>query len=52
VAAGATAAQATPEGISLAALVAAGRAGRYYLPVEAFYTMRMQSNPYRKWARQ
>ena len=51
VAAGVTA-QATPEGISLAALVAAGRAGRYYLPVEAFYTMRMQSNPYRKWARQ
>ena len=50
VAAGVTA-QATPEGISLAALVAAGRAGRYYLPVEAFYTMRMQSNPYRKWAR-
>jgi hypothetical protein len=41
----------TPEGIPLAALVAAGRAGRYYLPVEAFYTMRMQSNPYRKWAR-
>ena len=51
VAASATAAQATPGGISLAALVAAGRAGRYYLPVEAFYTMRMQSNPYRKWAR-
>jgi len=51
VAATATAAQATPEGIPVAALVAAGRAGRYYLPVEAFYTMRMQSNPYRKWAR-
>jgi hypothetical protein len=41
----------TPEGIALVALAAAGRAGRYYLPVEAFYTMRMQSNPYRKWAR-
>jgi hypothetical protein len=40
----------TPEGISLAALSAAGKAGRYYLPVEAFYTMRMQSNPYLEWA--
>ena len=40
-----------PEGISAAALLAAGRAGRYYLPVQAFYTMRMQSNPYLKWAR-
>jgi TadE-like protein len=40
-----------PEGIRLAALAAAGRAGRYYLPVEAFYTMRMQSNPFLKWAR-
>ena len=40
----------TPEGIRLAGLVAAGLLNRYYLPVEAFYTMRMQSNPYRKWA--
>ena len=40
----------TPEGIPIAALAAAARAGRYYLPVQAFYTMRMQSNPYRKWA--
>jgi hypothetical protein len=40
----------TPEGIRLAALSAAGRAGRYYLPVQAFYTMRMQSNPYLQWA--
>jgi hypothetical protein len=40
----------TPEGIRLAGLVAAGAANRYYLPVEAWYTMRMQSNPYRKWA--
>jgi hypothetical protein len=40
----------TPEGIPMAALAAAARAGRYYLPVQAFYTMRMQSNPYRKWA--
>jgi hypothetical protein len=40
----------TPEGIPLSALAAGARAGRYYLPVQAFYTMRMQSNPYRKWA--
>jgi hypothetical protein len=40
----------TPEGVRLAALVAAGQVNRYYLPVEAWYTMRMQSNPYVKWA--
>jgi hypothetical protein len=40
----------TPEGVPVAVLAAAARAGRYYLPVGAFYTMRMQSNPYRKWA--
>jgi hypothetical protein len=40
----------TPEGIDVRALVAAGAAGRFFLPVEAFYTMRMQSNPYLKWA--
>ena len=40
----------TPEGIRLAGLVAAGAMNRYYLPVEAWYTMRMQSNPYLKWA--
>ena len=40
----------TPEGVRLAGLVAAGAGNRYYLPVEAFYTMRMQSNPYLKWA--
>jgi hypothetical protein len=39
-----------PQGLRLGALVAAASAGRYYLPVQAFYTMRMQSNPYRKWA--
>ena len=40
----------TPEGVRLAGLVAAGAVNRYYLPVEAFYTLRMQSNPYLKWA--
>ena len=40
----------TPEGIRLAGLVAAGALNRYYLPVEAWYTMRFQSNPYLKWA--
>ena len=40
----------TPEGIRLAGLIAAGNAGRFFLPVEAYYTMRMQSNPYRRWA--
>lgn len=40
----------TPEGVKLGALVAAGAVNRYYLPVEAWYTMRMQSNPYLKWA--
>jgi TadE-like protein len=34
----------------LAGLLAAARAGRYYLPLQAFYTMRMQSNPYLKWS--
>jgi hypothetical protein len=41
----------TPEQVNLGALVAAARlTGRYYLPLEAYYTMRMQSNPFRKWA--
>ncbi|MFL5278669.1 MAG: TadE/TadG family type IV pilus assembly protein [Myxococcales bacterium] len=40
----------TPEQVNIGALVAAGAAGRYYLPLEAYYTMRMQSNPFRKWA--
>lgn len=40
----------TPEGVSLGGLVAAGAQNRYYLPVEAWYTMRMQSNPYLRWA--
>ena len=40
----------TPEGISLTGLSLAGARGLYFLPVEAWYTMRMQSNPYRRWA--
>jgi hypothetical protein len=42
---------AAPGDVPAAPLLAAARAGRYYLPVQAFYTMRMQSNPYLKWAR-
>jgi TadE-like protein len=49
-AAGKTIADGTPEGIKVAALVAAAATGRFFLPVEAYYTMRMQSNPYLKWA--
>jgi hypothetical protein len=41
----------TAQEVPLGSLLAAGRAGRYYLPVQAFYTLRMQSNPYLKWAR-
>ena len=40
----------TPEGVRLAGLVAASALNRYFLPVEAWYTMRMQSNPYLRWA--
>ena len=40
----------TPEGIDLGALALAARQGRYLLPLQAFYTMRMQSNPFAKWA--
>lgn len=39
------------EGAGVAGLAAAARAGRYFVPLQAFYTMRMQSNPYLKWAR-
>ncbi len=39
------------DGSALPGLLAAARAGRYCLPLQAFYTMRMQSNPYLKWAR-
>ena len=36
---------------ALTGLIGAARGGRYYLPLQAFYTLRMQSNPYLKWAR-
>jgi hypothetical protein len=49
--AGRTVHDGTPEGISETGLLIAGTQRRYFLPVEAWYTMRMQSNPYRKWAR-
>ena len=38
------------DGASVAPLAAAARAHRYFVPLSAFQTMRMQSNPYRKWA--
>jgi hypothetical protein len=50
VAAGARFDDGTPEGVNLASLVLLGTQGRYYFPVQAFYTMRMQSNPFSKWA--
>ena len=40
----------TPGGINLAALTLAGNAGRYFLPVQAFHTMRLQSNAFLRWA--
>ncbi|HEY5676951.1 MAG TPA: hypothetical protein VIR81_09200, partial [Myxococcales bacterium] len=50
-AAGTTVTDGIPGGIPLLGLVTAGLGGHFFLPVEAFYTMRMQSNPYLKWAR-
>jgi hypothetical protein len=37
-------------GLDLAALAAARKRGFYLLPVQAFHTMRMQSNPFLRWA--
>jgi len=34
----------------LAALSLLARQGRYFVPLQAFYTMRMQSNPFLRWA--
>jgi hypothetical protein len=39
-----------PGGLNLAALGARAHAGRFYMPVNAWFTMRMQSNPYLQWA--
>ncbi|HUJ26518.1 MAG TPA: TadE family protein [Myxococcales bacterium] len=40
----------TPEGVKLFGLVAASESNRFFFPVYAWYTMRMQSNPYLRWA--
>jgi len=37
-------------GPDLASLALAGKQGRYLVPVQAFQTMRMQSNPFLRWA--
>jgi hypothetical protein len=41
-----------PEGLNIGALVLASSAAKpvYLMPVSAWFTMRMQSNPYLKWA--
>jgi TadE-like protein len=36
--------------VDRAALALLGRQGHYFVPVHAFYTMRMQSNPFLRWA--
>src|SRR6266852_8360644 len=37
-------------GLDFASLALAGKQGRYLVPVQAFHTMRMQSNPFLRWA--
>ena len=39
-----------PGGLNVSAMAALAKKNRFFLPVNAWYTMRMQSNPYRKWA--
>jgi hypothetical protein len=39
-----------PGGLNVSALALLAKRNRFFLPVNAWYTMRMQSNPYRKWA--
>lgn len=39
-----------PGGLSVSALALLARTNRFYLPVNAWYTMRMQSNPYARFA--
>jgi hypothetical protein len=45
-----TIADGIPGGLSVSALAVLARTNRFYLPVHAWYSMRMQSNPYLKWA--
>src|SRR5882672_178438 len=40
----------TPGGLDLAPLALAGTRGRYFVPVQAFHTLRMQSNAFLRWA--
>ena len=39
-----------PGGLNIPAMAVLARTNQYYLPVDAWYTMRMQSNPFVKWA--
>jgi hypothetical protein len=39
-----------PGGLNLAALSSMARRGRFFLPIDAWHTMRMQSNPFLRWA--
>ncbi|GAC1336572.1 MAG: hypothetical protein NVS2B9_13000 [Myxococcales bacterium] len=39
-----------PGGLDLTALSLLARRGRFFLPVHAWHTMRMQSNPFLRWA--
>ena len=39
-----------PGGLNVSAMALLAKRNRFFLPVNAWYTMRMQSNPYRKWA--
>jgi hypothetical protein len=39
-----------PGGLNVAALAGVASRGRFFLPVDAWYTMRMQSNPFLRWA--
>ena len=39
-----------PGGLNVSALATLSRRNRFFLPVNAWYTMRLQSNPFKKWA--
>jgi hypothetical protein len=45
-----TLADGTRSGLNVSAMAVLAKRNRFFLPVNAWYTMRMQSNPYRKWA--